>query len=384
MKGVYSYPLVTSSIVNLNGSDYLRDCLDSLKNLSYPKEQIEIIIVDNGSTDDSIEFLNKNYPEARIIRNNSNFGFAKANNQAAAQAKGEYVAFLNNDTKVDKNWLTELLKPIYGSDEIICSGSKVLSFDGRNIDFAGGMINFEAKGFQVDYGISKEDDKHNIERFLPFVNGGAMLVKKDVFLNAGGFDEDFFAYYEDVDLGWRLWVIGYKVILAPSSIVYHMHHGTSKAFSEDKLRYLKERNSLISLYKNYGEQSLSGILAATLSNIFARIFIDFKFDYKNYYNFDINDKNLAELSKKIGDEISLLKIDPEPLSSLMAVKDFLDNIELHKKKRDFIQSNRRRDDKAVFTYFRGQFLSVSGDENYQKQQINMLSSLAFMIFLIKK
>ena len=384
MKDIYSYPLVTISIVNLNGSDYLRDCLDSLKNLSYPKEQIEIIIVDNGSTDDSIEFLNKNYPEARIIRNNSNFGFAKANNQAAAQAKGEYVAFLNNDTKVDKNWLTELLKPIYGSDEIICSGSKVLSFDGRNIDFAGGMINFEAKGFQVDYGISKEDDKHNIERFLPFVNGGAMLVKKDVFLNAGGFDEDFFAYYEDVDLGWRLWVLGYKVIFAPSSIVYHMHHGTSKAFSEDKLRYLKERNSLISLYKNYGEQSLSGILAATLSNIFARIFIDFKFDYKNYYNFDINDKNLAELSKKIGDEISLLKIDPEPLSSLMAVKDFLDNIELHKKKRDFIQSNRRRDDKAVFTYFRGQFLSVSGDENYQKQQINMLSSLGIYDIFNKK
>ena len=124
MKDIYSYPLVTISIVNLNGSDYLRDCLDSLKNLSYPKEQIEIIIVDNGSTDDSIEFLNKNCPEARIIRNNSNFGFAKANNQAAAQAKGEYVAFLNNDTKVDENWLTELLKPIYGSDEIICSGSK--------------------------------------------------------------------------------------------------------------------------------------------------------------------------------------------------------------------------------------------------------------------
>lgn len=384
MKDIYSYPLITVSIVNLNGSNYLKDCLESLKKLNYPTEKIEIIIVDNGSNDDSVEFVRNNYPEVKLICNNGNLGFAKANNQAAAEAKGDYVAFLNNDTKVDENWLIELLRPVYGSDEIICSGSKVLSFDGKSIDFAGGMINFEAKGFQIDYGRPKEKDNHNIERFLPFVNGGAMLVKRDVFLNSGGFDEDFFAYYEDVDLGWRLWVLGYKVVFAPDSIIYHMHHGTSKAFSDDKLRYLKERNALISLYKNYGEQSLSAILAATFSNIFARIFTDFKFDYKSYYNFDINDKNSSELSKKIGDEIRQLEIDPQPLSSLMAVKDFLDNIAIHKAKRDFIQSNRRRDDKALFTYFKGQFLSVSGDENYQKQQINMLSSLGIYDIFNKK
>ncbi len=384
MKDIYSYPLITVSIVNLNGSNYLKDCLESLKKLNYPAEMLEIIIVDNGSNDDSVKFIRNNYPEAKIIQNSRNLGFAKANNQAAAEAKGEYVAFLNNDTKVDENWLIELLRPVYGSDETICSGSKVLSFDGKSIDFAGGMINFEAKGFQIDYGMPKEKDNHNMERFLPFVNGGAMLVRRDVFVNSGGFDEDFFAYYEDVDLGWRLWVLGYKVVFAPDSIVYHMHHGTSKAFSEDKLRYLKERNALISLYKNYGEQSLAAILAATLSNIFARIFTDFKFDHKSYYNFDINDKNSSELSKKTGDEIRQLKIEPQPLSSLMAVKDFLENIAAHKTKRDFIQSGRRRDDKALFTYFKGQFLSVSGDENYQKQQINMLSSLGIYDVFNKK
>ena len=142
MKDIYSYPLITVSIVNLNGSNYLKDCLESLKKLNYPTEKIEIIIVDNGSNDDSVEFVRNNYPEVKLICNNGNLGFAKANNQAAAEAKGDYVAFLNNDTKVDENWLIELLRPVYGSDEIICSGSKVLSFDGKSIDFAGGMINF--------------------------------------------------------------------------------------------------------------------------------------------------------------------------------------------------------------------------------------------------
>ena len=144
---------------------------------------------------------------------------------------------------------------------------KVLSLDGSSLDFVGGMINFEGKGFQIDYGLSVNKDIHNVERFLPFVNGGAMLIKRDVFLEAGGFDEDFFAYYEDVDLGWRLWVLGYKVVFSPNSIVYHAHHGTSKNFSDDKLRFLKERNSLISIFKNYDDDNLAHILSATFASI---------------------------------------------------------------------------------------------------------------------
>ena len=130
------------------------------------------------------------------------------------------------------------------------------------------MINFEGKGFQIDYGVSTDKDVYNQYNYLPFVNGGAMLVNRKVFLDAGGFDGDFFAYYEDVDFGWRLWVLGYKVVFAPESIVYHHHHGTSKIFSEDKLRFLKERNSLYSIFKNYDDENLPKILAASLASIF--------------------------------------------------------------------------------------------------------------------
>jgi len=367
MKDVLAFPKISISIVNLNGKKYLKECLGSIKELNYPPDRLEIIIVDNGSTDKSLDLLKAGYPGVKLIKNSKNKGFAYANNQAAEAAEGEYIAFLNNDTKVDKNWLIELLRPIYMNKEIVASGSKVLSIDGKKLDFVGGMINFEGKGFQIDYGVSRDKDKYHIVSYLPFANGGAMMVNRDVFLKTGGFDEDFFAYYEDVDFGWRLWVLGYGVVFAPKSIVYHHHHGTSGQFSEDKLRFLKERNSLYSVFKNYDESNLSKALAGTLSGVFNRIFVDFKFDYKKYYDLS----RLGPEKVKIGNTA----LSKEPLSSLMAVKDFFDSLPKLIKKREEIQSKRKRDDKALFSYFKGQFLAVSSDSDYQKRQVEMLRSL---------
>jgi len=367
MKDILTFPEVSISIVNLNGEQYLKECLDSLKEINYPQDKLEIIVVDNGSKDGSLGLLKENYSSVKVISNIENKGFAFANNQGAKAARGEYIAFLNNDTKVDKNWLVELLRPIYESKEVVASGSKVLSIDGKTVDFVGGMINFEGKGFQVDYGIPAESYKYRGYRFLPFVNGGAMMVKRKVFLETGGFDEDFFAYYEDVDFGWRLWVLGYKVVFAPESIVYHHHHGTSKDISEDRLRFLKERNSLYSVFKNYDDDNLSRVLAGTLASIYSRVFVDFKFDYKNYYDL----KSLIEKEIRTED----VDVSSEPLGSLMAVKNFLDELPELIKKRKAVQDNRKRDDKAIFSYFKGQFLSVSPDAEYQKRQIDLLKSL---------
>jgi GT2 family glycosyltransferase len=372
MENIFKFPLISIITVNLNGKDYLKGCLDSLKNLNYPKDKIEIIVVDNGSNDNSVKFLSSDYPEVKIIKNSTNLGFAVANNQGAKLAVGEYIAFLNNDTKVDENWLVELLRPIYGDKEVVCSGSKVLSIDGKTLDFAGGMINFEGKGFQVDYGLDIEKDVHNQPVFLPFVNGGAMLVDRNVFFEACRFDEDFFAYYEDVDFGWRLWVLGYRVVFAPKSVVYHVHHGTSKIFSEDKLRFLKERNALYSVFKNYDDENLAKVFSGTLASIYSRIFLDVKFDYKKYYRFGLADNN--DISE-IADNINKVAIDKEPLSSLMAVKNFFDELPKLREKRAKIQASRKRDDKAIFTYFKGQFLAVSPDLQYQRNQINILKSL---------
>ncbi|MFZ3387221.1 MAG: glycosyltransferase family 2 protein, partial [Candidatus Hydromicrobium sp.] len=367
MKDILTFPEISISIVNLNGEKYLKDCLDSIKKLNYPQDKLEIILVDNGSTDKSLNLVSSGYPQVKIIKNGKNMGFAFANNQAARAAKGEYVAFLNNDTRVDKDWLIELLRPIYMDKEVVASGSKVLSIDGKKLDFVGGMINFEGKGFQIDYGVPADKDKYNLYSYLPFVNGGAMMVDRRVFLETGGFDEDFFAYYEDVDFGWRLWVLGYKVVFAPKSIVYHHHHGTSKEFSEDKLRFLKERNSLYSIFKNYDDNNLARVLSGSLANIFSRIFVDFKFDYKSYYDLSGSTNDQKKFSPQV--------MQDEPLSSLMAVKNFLDELPELARKRQNIQEKRKRDDKAIFSYFKGQFLAVSPDPDYQKKQINILQSL---------
>src|SRR5450830_295114 len=163
-----------------------------------------------------------------------------------------------------------------------------------------------------------------------------------------------------------------------------MHHGTSKNFSDDKLRFLKERNSLISIFKNYDENNLANILSSTFASILGRIFIDFKFDYHDYYNFDLNNENSRQLSEKLGKDISELRIDSQPLSSLMAVKDFLDNISKHRQKRDKVQELRKRDDKSVFNYFKGQFLSVSDDKDYQQHQIELLKTLGIYEIFTKK
>lgn len=384
MQDRHDFPFVSIIIVNLNGRGYLEVLLESLTSLDYPPDKYEIIIVDNGSTDGSEQFLAQNYPGVKLIKNNANKGFAVANNQGAKAARGDYVAFLNNDTKVDKMWLHELVLPIYLEKDIACAGSKVLSMDGKTIDFAGGMINFEGKGFQTDFGKDIASDIHRQYEFVPFVNGGAMLVDRKVFLGAGGFDEDFFAYYEDVDFGWRLWVLGYRVILSPKSIVYHVHHGTSKLFSEDKLRFLKERNALFSVYKNYEDENLAKVFSGTLLNIYNRIFTDVDFDYRKYYDFSIaqaaastgkNANDTESPDKQGGSGGASVVLDAEPLSSLMAVKSFFDNLSKLKEKRAFIQANRKRDDKAVATYFKGIFLSVSADLQYQRNQVDILKSL---------
>jgi len=381
MNEILDYPLITISIVNLNGQKYLKDCLESINNLNYPQEKIEIIVVDNGSTDDSVKFIRKRFSGINIIQNSKNNGFAKANNQAAKVAKGEYIAFLNNDTKVDSKWLIELLRPVYGDKETVVSGSKVLSMDGKKLDFVGGMINFEGKGFQIDFGLPIEKDLHKQYKYLPFANGGAMLIRRDIFLDVGGFDEDFFAYYEDVDLGWRLWVLGYKVIFAPDSIVYHHHHGTSRIFSEDKLRFLKERNSLYSVFKNYDDTNLARAFSGTLANILNRVFVDLDFDYRKYYDLS-GIKTAAETGsddiKDPGGSIARDKkvyIEKEPLSSLAAAKSFFDNLPGLKEKRKKIQDGRKRDDKAVFAYFKAQFMPVSSDPVYQRNHIDILESL---------
>jgi GT2 family glycosyltransferase len=201
-------------------------------------------------------------PLARVIRNGTNIGFAAGNNLGAAAATGHYVIFLNDDTRVHPDWLRELVDTAERRGATAVA-SYILDWSGTTVDFVDGALNFQGKGFQLEYG-APVDRLTPEEKPLLFACGCAMLVDRAVLDDVGGWDEGAFAYYEDVELGWRLHVLGYEVWLSPRAIVYHKHHGTSGRWPEPPRQRLYERNSLRALYGLLETDSLQRALPAAL------------------------------------------------------------------------------------------------------------------------
>ncbi len=255
-------PLVSVIVLTVLGPTHLPDCLSSLRAQTYPAARREVIVVDNGSAQDPTPAVNEYCPGARVVRIPNNVGFAVGNNIGARAAKGEYVVFLNDDTRVHPEWLRELVDTALRR-KAISVGSRILTWDGESIDFVGGSVNCEGKGFQIDIG-QPQAGRHGDERPLLFACGGAMLARRDVFLESGGWDEGAFAYYEDVELGWRFWLLGHEVWFSPRSIVYHKHHGTWGRWPEPPRLRLYERNSLRILYTHLERGTLERLLPAAL------------------------------------------------------------------------------------------------------------------------
>jgi len=216
-------PLVTIIIVNYSEKDLLSDCIESVEKTSY--DNFEIIVVDNNSKDNSVEFLNKEYPNIKVLELDRNNGFAIPNNLAAQTAKGKYLVFLNNDTVVKPNWLIELVSVLEKENEIKIAQSLLLKPDGL-VDSSGDFIDHLGRAYSK-HDIPKEN------RHILSPRAACMIISKEFFLDLGGFDESYFATFEDVELGWKCWLFGYKVILVPNSIVIHKGGKTIKKLNEE-------------------------------------------------------------------------------------------------------------------------------------------------------
>lgn len=255
-------PFVSVIVLNYDGRKFLRKCLSSLKLTNYPKSKYEVLLVDNGSTDDSTEFVARNFPWVRVIFLHQNFGFGGGNNRGVKFAKGEYVAFLNNDTEVTGNWLSELVQASIGHSIPICASKTLLMRDRSLIDFGGGKFTINGRGYSVGF---LEVDNDQMQCSLTgYPCATSMLIKKDVFQRLGGFDEDYFACLEDTDLGWRAWLLGYKTLFCPDSVVYHNYGGTS---GQGRISPLKAfhgtKDPFITILKNLQFRNLfSGIMLA--------------------------------------------------------------------------------------------------------------------------
>jgi len=216
-------------IVNYNGMGFSKDCLESLMASGACEE--ELIIVDNASTDGSNEYIRKEFFHVRIIELDKNYGFAMANNIGAKNAKGEYLIFLNNDAVVTPNWLNPLVDTMEKDSDIGIVGSKILLLEALGkINSAGANITFNGCGYDIGF-LDHDSEKYNVGGYRGCVCAAVMMVRREEFLNFGGFDEEYFMYLEeDVDLCWRYWLYGKKVVCVHASIIYHEFGGTSGTY----------------------------------------------------------------------------------------------------------------------------------------------------------
>ncbi len=255
---------VSIIIVNYNGRHHLEKCLPSVfatRNVNF-----EVVVVDNGSKDDSVAWVSKHWPQVRLISEQQNHGFGRANLIGVHAAKAGYVALLNSDTVVTPEWLTELLAPLLSNPEIgsTCSQLRLL-FKPELLNARGGGMSRLGFGYDVDFGLpfvaaSNDLESEPVDVFFP--SGAAMLMRKQEFLDIGAFDPAFFMYHEDVDLGWRFWLSGRRVVMCPRSIVFHAFGGTTEVEMGSSWRdTMGNRHNLRSLWKNY---ELRHALGATL------------------------------------------------------------------------------------------------------------------------
>lgn len=251
-------PTVSVILVNYNGLAHLGPCLGSLASLNYDKGRLEIIVVDNASIDDSTHWLQDHCPQVKVIRNERNVGFSRACNQGVERARGDYVAFVNNDMRVDPEWLNGLLEPMARDERIACAGSMVMNWEGTAVEFASrhdDPFSLAYEPLQHDYKPQRAGDSYAL-----FVSGGAMLLRRADFVGAGGFDPRYFMYHEDVDLCWRLWVNGKRCVVAPHSIVYHRGGASSRKLESAVVLGWAQKHLLWTALKNFDDANLRAAL----------------------------------------------------------------------------------------------------------------------------
>jgi N-acetylglucosaminyl-diphospho-decaprenol L-rhamnosyltransferase len=246
-----SAPAISVLLLNYNGAQWLPRCLDSLRCQTI-FEQIEIIVVDNQSPDNSArlaEDLTKDWPNARVIQNGANLGFAEGNNRPAKTATGKYLFLLNNDTWLEPDCLEKLFQGI-GANQAAAGCPLVLNYDDNSFQSMG------AFGFDI-FGLPT--DRLNSSEAKPVLmpEGCAYFIERELFEKLGGLDREFFMFSEEYDLSWRLWIAGRKAVAVPSAILHHRGaaqvnpRGSAVEFrTSDTKRFYANRNALLSVLKN--------------------------------------------------------------------------------------------------------------------------------------
>ena len=239
-------------ILNWNGRRHLERYLPSV--VAHTEGDAEVIVADNGSADDSLQWLRLNYPDVGVIRLDRNYGFAGGYNRALKEIKSEYVLLLNSDVEVTAGWWQPLVEVLDTESDVAAVAPKLLA-DMERTKFeyagaAGGFIDYLGypfcRGRILSY-VEEDGGQYNDRRDIFWASGAAMCCRREVFESLGGFDENFFAHMEEIDLQWRMQLAGWRIVVEPKSVVYHLGGGTLPASS--RKIFLNHRNNLAMLFK---------------------------------------------------------------------------------------------------------------------------------------
>jgi GT2 family glycosyltransferase/glycosyltransferase involved in cell wall biosynthesis len=333
--------LVSVVLVNYRGADDTITCLQAFDEVDWPADRLELLVVDNASGDGSAERIRQAVPRAQVIESPTNTGFAGGCNLGVAQSRGEHVAFINNDARPHPNWIKAAVEVMDRDSAVACVASKVLDWDGTHIDYVDGSLTWFGMGYkrEVERPDSAEYDR---QKDVLFATGAAMFVRAEVYLAVGGFDERFFMFYEDVDLGWRLNLLGHRVRYVPESLAYHKHHQSMKSLGSFREIYLLERNALMSMYKNYDDEMLAKVFPAALA-LSVRRSVDRGGD----------DPAVLDLARSPGgDESDRVEVSKTTLAAPYAIDYFVEQLPSLIADRKQLQETRRRSDADLLPLFR--------------------------------
>jgi len=345
--------VVSVVLVNYKGADDTIACLKAFDDVDWPAEQLELLVVDNASGDGSAQRIRDAVPNAVVVESPTNTGFAGGCNLGVSRARGGFVAFINNDARPHREWIRAAVDVLDRDRSIACVASKVLDWEGTHIDYVDGSLTWYGMGYKREVERQDSPDYDHAKDVL-FATGAAMFVRADLYREVGGFDERFFMFYEDVDLGWRLNLLGYRVRYVPTSIAYHKHHASIEKFGKYRETYLLERNALMSLYKNFGEDLLLRVLPAAMALSVRRAIAR-----------GSDDASALDLQRAAsGDENDRLEVSKQTLTGPYAIDYFVQQLPSLQKDRERLQGKRKRSDAELIPLFRQAMEPAYGDPAY--------------------
>jgi GT2 family glycosyltransferase/glycosyltransferase involved in cell wall biosynthesis len=331
--------VVSVILVNFRGAEDTVACVRALLEIDWPQDKLEIVVVDNASGDDSLATLASVADSITLIESKTNSGFTGGCNLGAAKSTGEFIAFLNNDAKPDSQWIASAMRTFDSSIDIGAVASKVLDWEGERVDYVGAAITWYGMGYKP-HATETDRGSWDQERDVLFGTGAAMFIRAQVFEELGGFDENYFMFYEDVDLGWRLNLLGYRFRFQPESLAFHKHHASMNKFGNFREEYLLERNALFTLYKNLEDESLREVLPGALLLAVRRAVARGELDSES-----------LDIRRPGGDDERELSVSKSTLAGLYAIDRMVDSLPALDAAREIVQSTRTRSDRELRSLF---------------------------------